>query len=319
MSAPPAAGVVLTLGESMALLDALEAGRPVYGARFGLRVAGAESNFAIGLQRLGVPTRWISRVGGDVLGELIVEAVGGEGVDVRGVARDPARSTGIFMKWRDGSGDTSRAYFRRHSAAAALRAEDLGPDVLDDVRWLHLTGITTALSDSCAEAVVALARAASGRAVPVSFDLNYRPALWPSADAAAAVAGEVLPHVDWVLCGAEEGRDLFGSDDPATLAGALRARGAGAAVIRTGVEGAWLVEGAPQHVPIGALESDVADEVGAGDAFAAGFVAGMLGGRGALASTHVAHALAAHALRGTGDWETLPKLGELRAAQPGLL
>jgi 2-dehydro-3-deoxygluconokinase len=304
--------VALALGESMALFDALEPGVPRYGSSFQLRVAGAESNFAIGLQRLGVPTRLISRVGADVLGDLVIDAVAGEGVDVAAVRRDPARSTGIFMKWRV-EGGTSREYFRRGSAAGALSVDDVELGALDDVGWVHLTGITLALSGSSANAALRLARLATERSIPVSFDLNYRPVLWPDSAAAATAARRLLPYADWVLCGAEEGAILFGEDDPVEIGRAVQREGAGGAVIRTGIDGAWLVEQEPQHVPIPALEETVLDEIGAGDAFAAGFVAGMIRGDDPGRSVRLAHTVAAHALRGTGDWETLPRVSELEA------
>lgn len=302
--------VALTVGETMALLDCRDDGPPGYGAPLVLRMAGAESNTAIGLQRLGVATRWISRVGNDVLGELIVQTAAREGVDVSAVTRDPARSTGIFMKWRE-RGRTQREYFRRHSAAAALGPGDLGAEPGEDVAWVHLTGITLGLAASGKELVQLLVRRARKRGIPVSFDLNYRPGLWDSAATAAATATLVLPWVDWVLCGVDEGKELFEVADPTTLGRTLRAAGAGGAVVRVGIDGAWLVGEDAELVPIDALEAEVMDEVGAGDAFAAGFIAGMLRGRGPMQSVSLAHSLAARALRGTGDWETLPTAAEL--------
>ena len=147
---------------------------------------------------------------------------------------------------------------------------------------------------------------------PVSFDLNSREAVWDAAGRAAEAARSILPHVDWVLCGAEEGEALFGPADPATLGQTIRDMGVAGVVVRVGTDGAWLIDDDVRLIPIDALETGVRDEVGAGDAFAAGFVAGILGGRSAPASVSLAHALAARALRGTGDWETLPRMSELR-------
>src|SRR5215218_2846256 len=106
---------VLTVGETMALLDPLQDGQPVTGSRFGLRVAGAESNFAIALSRLGVDVAWISRLGADPFGDLIARTVADEDVDVRWVTRDDAAATGAFFKVR-ASGRTSVHYYRRGSA-----------------------------------------------------------------------------------------------------------------------------------------------------------------------------------------------------------
>ena len=107
---------VLTLGESMALLDPLEDGELRLGMPLTLRFAGAESNFAIALARLGVQVAWVSRLGRDPFGDMILEAIGSEGVDVRWVLRDDA-PTGLFCKWRTG-GRTHVTYRRAGSAAS---------------------------------------------------------------------------------------------------------------------------------------------------------------------------------------------------------
>jgi len=109
---------VLTLGETMALLDPLEDGELELNMPLVLRAAGAESNFAITLSRLGVPVRWISRLGRDRLGDLVERVLGAEGVDVSFVRRDNA-STGLFVKWRSG-GSSYVSYYRENSAASRL-------------------------------------------------------------------------------------------------------------------------------------------------------------------------------------------------------
>jgi 2-dehydro-3-deoxygluconokinase len=111
---------VLTVGETMALLDPLEDGEPATGSRFALRVAGAESNFAIALARLGVDVAWASRLGADPFGDLVARTVADEGVDVRWVRRDADAPTGAFFKLRS-SGRTSIHYYR-HGSAASRRA-----------------------------------------------------------------------------------------------------------------------------------------------------------------------------------------------------
>jgi 2-dehydro-3-deoxygluconokinase len=281
---------VLTAGETMALLDPLVDGKPRLGMPLTLRFAGAESNFAVALARLGVQVTWVSRLGRDSLGDMIAHGLETEGVDLRWLRRDDAR-TGLFLKWRSG-GANGVAYYRAGSAASRLQPEDVPDEALEGVRLVHLTGITMAISNSGRELVVDLARRAKARGAIVLFDPNFRPALPDSPEAAAARQREVLPYVDWYLCGEEEGRKLWkGSDIPART------------VIRVGARGA-LVDGievpCPREVPI-------VDEIGAGDAFAAGFAYGLLQGWPPPECARAGNVVAAGALAGTGDWETLPR------------
>jgi sugar/nucleoside kinase (ribokinase family) len=298
---------VVTAGETMALLDPVADGEIDLGHLLRLRIAGAESNFAVGLARLGVPVAWISRLGADRMGALIRGALEAEGVDLRWVAEDAGAPTGLFYKWR-ADGRTSVAYYRRGSAAGRLSAADAPDEALAGAALVHLTGITMALGDGPRELVLSLARRARAGGATVTFDPNYRPALWSSPGAAAAAMESVLEHVDWYLCGSAEGETLLGSD----VLGALAARGVPGAVVRVGERGALVSVGGEVSEVRPARSEQVVDEIGAGDAFAAGFVYGLLQGWEPERCTHAANVVAACALRGTGDWETLPRLDEVR-------
>jgi len=306
---------VLTAGETMVLLDPLAEGKPELGRQFALRIAGAESNFGIALARLGVPVTWISRLGADPLGDVVHATLAGEGLDLRYVRRDAGAPTGLFVKWRAG-GRTSVLYYRRGSAASRLAPENVPDDALDGVALVHLTGITMALSASARELVVDVARRARARGITVLFDPNWRSALWRSPGEAVAAHREVLPNVDWYLCGLEEGNLLFETESADDLVAAAREAGAGDAVVRVGARGALvrddarLVEVAPPRL------ASVLDEVGAGDGFAAGFAYGLLRGDAPAECARVGNVIAAAALAGTGDWETFPRFEEI---EPELL
>ncbi len=291
---------VLTAGETMALLDPVGAGTPQPGTAFTLRFAGAESNFAIALARLGVPVTWVSRLGRDPFGDLIERGMAAEGVDCRWVRRDDAR-TGLFVKWRDGS-ERGVAYYRSGSAASRLGPDDVPDAALDGVRLVHLTGITMAISESGLALVVDLARRARERGAIVLFDPNFRPALPDTSEAAATRIREVLPYVDWCLTGEDEAGRLWRDQE-------IPAR----TVLRVGARGA-IVDGVRVPCP---REVEVVDEIGAGDAFAAGFAYGLLAGWAPAAATYAGNVLAAHALTGTGDWETAPHLREVEAELRG--
>jgi 2-dehydro-3-deoxygluconokinase len=301
-------GRVVTVGETMALLDPLEDGELDLGDLLRLRFAGAESNFATGLARLGVPVAWISRLGADRLGALIREALEREGVDLRWVGVDSAGPTGLFVKWRAG-GRSAVAYYRRGSAASRLTPADVPDEALEGAALVHLTGITAALGEGARELVLDVARRARAAGATVLLDPNFRPALWSSPAAAAAALEPVLEHVDWYLCGEEEGAALLGERD--VVAG-LRRRGIPGAVVRIGARGALVMRGDEVWEVAPRRREEVVDEIGAGDAFAAGFAFGLLQGWSPERCTHAANVIAATALRGTGDWETLPRLDEVR-------
>jgi 2-dehydro-3-deoxygluconokinase len=161
---------------------------------------------------------------------------------------------------------------------------------------VHLTGITMAISESACELVVDVARRAKQQGATVLFDPNFRPALPDTPEAAADRQRAVLPYVDWYLCGRAEA-ELLWPDGQIPVP----------SVIRIGERGA-IVDGVEVPPP---RTATVVDEVGAGDAFAAGFAYGVLQGWTPRRCVHAANVIAAHALAGTGDWETLPHLADV--------
>jgi 2-dehydro-3-deoxygluconokinase len=287
---------VLTLGESMALFDPLEDGALRLGMPLTLRFAGAESNFAIALARLGIDVAWASRLGRDAFGDLILAAVERENVDTRWVLRDNA-PTGLFCKWRAG-GRSHVIYRRAGSAASRLRFGDVPDEALDGVRVVHLTGITMAISESARELVLDVAQRAKERGATVVFDPNFRPTLPDTPEAAAERQQAVLEHIDWYLCSEGEAELLWPE-------GGIPVR----SVIRVGARGA-IVDGVEVPPP---RPASVADEIGAGDAFAAGFVYGLIHDWSPTECARAGNVIAAGALAGTGDWETLPRLENIRA------
>ena len=299
---------VLTVGETMALLDPKADGLIASGMEFSLRVAGAESNFAIALRRLGIDVTWVSRLGADALGDVVNTALEDEGLDLSHVQRDDA-PTGLFFKLR-AEGKSSLLYYRKGSAASHLEPADVPDNALEGAALVHLTGITMALSESARRTVVDVARRAHMRGIPVIFDPNYRPALWSGPDEAAAAHEEVLGFVDWYLCGLEEGNLIWGTSDEGELFDALNLKGLHA-VVRVGRKGALVHDVSSVTTVAPDRLERVLDEVGAGDAFAAGFVYGLLNRWQPTDCARAGNTIAARALRGTGDWETLPYLAEI--------
>ena len=296
----------------MALLDPEDDGPPNVGARYTLRAAGAESNVAIGLMRLGVRARWVSKLGQDELGAAVHAALDAEGLDLRWTAWEPDAPTGLFFKVRSG-GRSAVRYYRSGSAASRLAPGDVPDDALEGVRLVHLTGITLALSGGCRELVVNLARRARERGALVQFDPNFRPSLWAGAQAALYAQRPLLGLIDWYLCGVDEASALFGTRDDDELLEAMVTAGIKHAAVRVGARGSLVMTpaGVVEVRPPYADRADVLDDVGAGDAFAAGFAFGLLRNWPPERCARAGHTIAVHALRGAGDWETLPHLDDV--------
>ena len=315
MSTAPDTLDVLSIGETMALLVAQEPGPLVDVQSFSKRIAGADTNVAIGLARLGFRVGWISRLGADSFGSYVRRTIEAEGVDTSQVEVDANRSTGFMLKSRsvDGS-DPAIEYYRRGSAASQLAVAHLKAEYARKARHVHATGITPALSPAARELVahaMVTLRAAGGS---VSFDPNLRPSLWPDTATMRDTLNDLARHADWVLPGIEEGRLLTGQHTPADIAAWYIDRGAKAVVVKLGAEGAYVrtAEGEQGDVP-GVHVPVVVDTVGAGDAFAVGIISARLEGLAWPQALRRANWIASRALQVIGDMEGLPTRSELTA------
>jgi 2-dehydro-3-deoxygluconokinase len=299
---------LVTLGETMAMLAAPRVGRLRDMRSLDVSAAGAESNVAIGVTRLGYGAAWIGRVGADEFGQLILAALRAEAVDVSGAVVDPAAQTGLMFKERRSPNVVRVTYYRRGLAGSLLCAGDIDADLIASARVLHVTGITLALSESAREAACAAVEIARSAGVLVSFDFNYRSALWAPA-AAAEQFRAMAARADLVFAGEDELAIVEPGD---LLAGARRLAGDGerTVIIKRGSRGALCVTGGAVHEE--PARSVVAvDPVGAGDAFVAGYLAATLDGLGHPARLAMGCATGAHAVTVPGDWEGLPTREDL--------
>jgi 2-dehydro-3-deoxygluconokinase len=289
---------MITLGETMALITPAHA-EPLRAAReVRLLAGGAESNVAMHAVQLGVPSAWVSAVGDDALGVRVCDEVAGRGVDTRWVTADPGAPTGVYFK-DPGHGVL---YYRRGSAAARMGPASVADVPLEDAEVVHISGITPALSASCAALIdTVIDRVAAGPGI-VAFDVNHRAALW----APGAAASALLPlarRADLVVVGLDEAECLWHTataDDvrallpePMTL------------VVKDGDVGATeyrRVAGADHRTFAPAIPTDVVEAVGAGDAFAAGYLAALLQGADATARLRGGHQRAHLVLQSTSDF-----------------
>ena len=307
---------VITFGEAMMLLVADRPGPLENAQAFHKRTAGAETNVAIGLARLGLKVGWASRLGTDSMGRYLLAAMAGEGIDCSHVVCDASQKTGFQFKGKvlDGS-DPPVEYHRMGSAASHMGIGDIDEAWLLGARHLHATGVFAAISAStlpAARKTMELMRAA-GRSV--SFDPNLRPTLWTSPELMRESINDLATRAAWVLPGLEEGRFLTGEDTAKGVARFYRQRGARLVVVKLGAAGAYFDSDSAGtgHVP-GFPVTKVVDTVGAGDGFAVGVISALLDGLSVPDAVKRGAWIGARAVQVLGDSEGLPTRAELNEA-----
>lgn len=301
-------GYLLTFGETMALMTSERPGPLAHASSLGLGIGGAESNVAIGVRRLGVDAVWCGRVGADPLGILIEREIRGEGVSTQAI-RDDAAPTGLMIKERRTNSSQRVLYYRAHSAGSRIGPADIDSSLITGASVLHVSGITLAISDSAAATVDHAIRVAHDANVPVSFDVNYRSALW-TAEQAAEACRRVMPFVDIVFAGEDEAAMIVGDGDPAALANRLTALGPSSALIKRGHRGTVAVISGELY-QCDAVPIIPVDTVGAGDAFVAGYLAELILGSPVSTRLTTAITTGAFACLVPGDWEGFPRRHEL--------
>lgn len=238
---------------------------------------GAESNVAIGLERLGVHAGWIGKLVDDALGRKIVNGIRAHGVDTSAcIWTGRGRVGTFFVEWGARPRPLRTIYDRKGSAATTLMADEVDWEYVERAGWLHLTGITPALSEICRRSTVEIVTRARERGCKISFDVNYRSLLWGPEEARAALEG-LLPRVNLLIATEADARMLLGEGlERGELTRCLFDRYAPDAVVITcGADGSVAYDGRDAYRSYG-HEVRVVNRLGAGDAFDAGLLRGYL-------------------------------------------
>lgn len=277
----------------MAMVTSVAGDDLVTAKTFRVDAGGAESNVAAHAAALGIPAAWFSRLGDDAFGARVLRLLAERGVDVSTVVLDPAHPTGLYVK-QPGAGVV---YYRAGSAAAQLARDDVALMPFDGVAALHVSGITAAISPSASGFVDALLARAADLGVTVSFDVNHRAALW-STGRAAVELDTLARRADVVFVGRDEAEALWGT----ATASAVRNRFPEVAqlVVKDADVGATVFTAEGEHFEP-SEHVEVVDVVGAGDAFAGGYLAAYLSGAAPAERLRAGHRRAATTLRTTGD------------------
>ncbi|MBB6402852.1 sugar kinase [Arthrobacter sp. AZCC_0090] len=294
---------VLCVGETMAVITPANAEPLSKAEECLLGFGGAESNVAAHLAEFGYRAGWASRLGMDPFGDRIAGGLAARGVDLSRVMRDQTSSTGVYFKDPDLGRGARTLYYRAGSAASRMSPEDSRTWSLEQTGWIHTSGINAALSRSCSELTEQLLTQAPTVGYKASFDVNYRPALW-SVDVAGPRLLELASRAAVVFVGLDEAETLWGcatADDVSSLLPGPRH----VVVKDSATEAVEFVREPGKEVQVfrfPAHRVDVVEPVGAGDAFAAGYLAGMLRGDPPVDRLALGHSFAAWTLGSLADF-----------------
>lgn len=294
---------VVTFGESMALFSSSDTRGLEYSQQVMKSFGGAESNVAIGLSRLGHHAGWFSRLGTDPLGRYIMKSIRGEGVDVSRIRWCEGVPTGLMMR-EQVAGHHSVYYYRKLSAASTMHPDDLDEAYIRSAKILHVTGITCALSAQCAETVLSAIRMAKDAGVLVSFDPNLRLKLW-SIEEARAILLPIAELADLFLPGLDELKLLYDTEHEEVIFERLSTL-KGTSIVKGGLGMNYVVYGSKiVEVPYTPVDH-VVDTVGAGDAFCAGVLSGILRYGDPVEAVKLGNITGAMVVQAFGDWEATP-------------
>ncbi|MVW70092.1 sugar kinase [Bordetella sp. 15P40C-2] len=304
---------VVGLGEALIEFNQTDPAAPVYRQGIG----GDTSNAIIAAARAGARTAYLSRYGGlDEFGELLLNLWRAEGVDVSGVLRDDGANNGLYFVQHTPSGHQF-SYVRSHSAAARMRPADLGHGIVERSRYLHVSGISLAISTTACDTVFAAMTRARAAGTQVCLDANLRLRLWP-VSRARAILREAIAQCDLFLPGVDDMRSLTGLDDPQAILDWVRALNPDAIVVLKAGSKGVIVDDKVSRTHVPPCRVQAVDATGAGDCFAGNLLARLCAGEDWLSACRYANAAAALSTTGYGAVAPLPRPDAVRALLRGV-
>ena len=264
---------------------------------------GDTSNMALALTKLGHRTAYVTRVGDDGFGHSFLDLWRRNGVDTSQITLDEEHRTGLyFVSFEDGKHEFT--YYRKNSAASFVSSEEIDWEFVGQAKVLHLSGISQAISTNAMEVSFDLLEFAKNNGILVSYDVNYRPPLWKRETARAVILHTIAEYAD-ILEITEDELDFLGyGGTPETFLRHLP-RCPRILAVKKGDQGAYLREG-DKELLVEPFKVNVEDTVGAGDAFDAGLIAGVLEGMSFEQLGLFASAVAAMTCRGVGPLRMQP-------------
>ncbi len=272
---------------------------------------GDSSNFAIAAARQGARTGYVTSLGADVYGRMFRDLWRAEGVDASHVREDADAFTAVYFVTHDADGHHF-SFFRKGSAASRFAPRDVPSGYIASARYVHLSGISLAISDSACDAGFAAIAAARRGGAKVTFDTNLRLKLWPK-DRARAVTGEAIAQCDVCLPSLDDVATLYGIEEPNALIDRILAMGPKVVVLKMGDRGCIVADKITRTL-VKPHPCKPVDATGAGDTFGGTFVARLAAGDTPIVAARYANAAAALSTQGYGAVAPIPRAAEVRAA-----
>lgn len=295
---------LVAIGEPLYELNRQPDGRYLPG--FG----GDTSNVAIAAARLGVQAAYVTRLGGDMFGDELMALWQREGVDVSGIRRDADAATGLYFVTHEKGGHRF-TYVRKGSAASRMTPDDVPEALISGARILHASAISQAIGATAQAAVSRTFDLAAKAGAMISYDVNFRPALWQAA-AARPVVEASAARAAILKVSVEDSSALFGIAEPPAVVECMMALGAEKVVVTLGAQGVMVAAGGRVERVAGYPVTAV-DATGAGDCFTGALLAGVLKGESIFEAARFANAAAAVSTMGYGAIAPLPRRADVEA------
>ena len=328
------AGSVVCFGELLIRLSGPGHERLLQTPSLDVAIGGAEANVAVCLARLGNQTCMASVVPDNELGSAAIAEIRKHGIDTSLIRQTKGRMGLYFLSHGAVSRPSAVLYDRADSAFARSSAElPLPAEILAGAQWLHVSGVTLAVGAEASKAALALVEAATQAGVKVSFDGNYRAQLWAAwAGDGPAILKQILSHATLAFINERDVELILGERFESREAALKRAfevfprlqwiaatTRTLASVTHQGLRGE-LVSRTERFVSKEHELSGVVDRIGAGDAFAAGLLHGLLAQHEPQACLEfaVASAVIKHSIPGDFNLTSLAEVHEAMAGGGGL-
>ena len=304
---------VLAMGRSSIDLYAHEIGRPITDVRsFDAYVGGCPTNVSVGTRRLGLKSALLTAVGDDQVGEFVTAFLDRERVETRFIPRKAGHRTSAVILTIQPPDKFPLTFYRDNCADRAITIDDVAKAPVKDSRVVFVTG--TGLSHEPArDATFAAAATARAAGVPVVVDIDYRVDQWESAPAFAGQMQRLLRSATMAVGTEEEIQAASGSPDAGSGAAALLDSGIDALVLKRGARGATVFRAQCPPADVAPFPIEVLNVLGAGDAFASGFLYGYLQGWPLERAARMGNACGAIVVTRHGCANFMPTLDEVAA------